>query len=109
MILENKTILITGAKGGLGTFVTNAFLDAGARVIGVSRSIGAADFAHPSFVALPAAISSRESAASVAAECGRIDALVHLMGAFAGGKSVVDSNDDTLDRMFDLNFRSAYY
>ncbi len=33
MLLNNKSVLITGAKGGLGTFVTNAFLDAGARVI----------------------------------------------------------------------------
>ncbi len=29
MLLNNKSVLITGAKGGLGTFVTNAFLDAG--------------------------------------------------------------------------------
>src|SRR5437899_11584705 len=33
--LENKIALITGAKGGLGTFVTKAFLAAGAQVAGV--------------------------------------------------------------------------
>jgi NAD(P)-dependent dehydrogenase (short-subunit alcohol dehydrogenase family) len=73
-------------------------------VIGVSRSISQSDFAHPSFVALPAEISSRESAAAAVDQCGRIDVLVHLMGAFAAG-----SDEATLGRMFDLNFRSAYH
>jgi NAD(P)-dependent dehydrogenase (short-subunit alcohol dehydrogenase family) len=41
--LEGKIVLVTGAKGGLGTFVTESFLAAGARVIGVSRSIQAGD------------------------------------------------------------------
>ena len=36
-ILEKKIALITGAKGGLGGFVTAAFLEARATVIGVSR------------------------------------------------------------------------
>ena len=42
--LQEKIALITGAKGGLGTSVTQAFLQAGAKVIGVSRSISAQDF-----------------------------------------------------------------
>ena len=36
MELDNKVVLITGYSGGLGTFVTNAFLEAGARVVGVA-------------------------------------------------------------------------
>ncbi len=31
------------------------------------------------------------------------------MGAFAGAQSVAESNDATLDRMFDLNFRSTFH
>ena len=36
---EGRVVLITGAKGGLGTSVTQAFLAAGATVAGSSKSI----------------------------------------------------------------------
>ncbi len=111
MKLQNKVVLITGANGGLGTSVTNVFLEAGALVAGVSKSIRAADFPNPAFTAMPAEIKSRESAQaiveSVVAKFGRIDALVHLVGAFAGGKPVHETDSAVFDQMFDLNFRSA--
>lgn len=111
--LDGKVTLITGAKGGLGTFVTQAFLDAGARVIGVSRSIRQDDFPHPDFLAMPAELTSgdhaRRLAADVISRFGRIDALVHVMGGFAGGQSVADTDDPTLDQMLDLNYRAAFY
>jgi len=111
--LESKTVLVTGARGGLGTSVTNAFLDAGARVAGVSRSIQAADFAHPQFAAFPAELSSgdaaRQVAADVIARFGSIHALVHVMGGFAGGQSVAETDDATFEKMLDFNYRSAFY
>ena len=63
--LEGMIALVTGAKGGLGTLVTESFLAAGAKVIGVSRSIQAADFAHPEFFAMPAELSSGEVAKEI--------------------------------------------
>ena len=112
-LLEGKVAVVTGAKGGLGTFVTESFLRAGAKVIGVSRSIQPADFDHPEFTAMPAELSSGEGARKLAAEVvarfGRIDALVHVMGGFAGGKSVAETDDATFERMLDLNYRAAFY
>lgn len=106
-------VLITGAKGGLGTTVTRAFLDAGSIVIGVSRSIRGTDFDHPSFCALPAELNSRAAAEALVsaalAQFGRIDAAVHLVGAFAGGSTVMDSDDATLEQMLDLNLRSLFH
>jgi NAD(P)-dependent dehydrogenase (short-subunit alcohol dehydrogenase family) len=111
--LEKKTALITGAKGGLGTFMTQTFLAAGASVAGVSRSIQQSDFAHSRFIAVPGELSSgeaaRQAAEVVAKRFQRIDVLVHLIGAFAGGAPVSDTDDATLERMLDLNFRSAFY
>ncbi len=113
MNLNGKVILITGARGGLGTYVTNAFLEAGARVVGVSRSIQDSDFPNTGFAAMAAELSTGDSASAlvdaVAAKYGRIDTLVHLVGVFAGGQSVADTDDATLDKMLDLNFRSAFY
>src|SRR5436853_7908433 len=95
--LKGKVTLITGAKGGLGTVVTTAFLAAGARVMGTSRSIQASDFAHPDFTAMPAELSNGDAARKlveeVVARFGRIDALVHLVGDFEGGKSVAETDD----------------
>ncbi len=111
--LEGKVGLITGASGGLGRFITEAFLAAGAAVVGVSRSIRAGDFQHPGFTALPAELSSgaaaRQIASDVATRFGCVDFLVHSMGGFAGGQSVADTDDATLDRMLDLNYRSAFF
>ncbi|MEO8658176.1 MAG: SDR family NAD(P)-dependent oxidoreductase [Bryobacteraceae bacterium] len=106
MRLKDKVVVITGAKGGLGTYVTQAFLDAGANVIGVSRSIRDADFSHPSFSALPADLADLETALAGVA---RIDALVHLLGAFSGGKDVAQTSDAELEQMLDLNLRSAFH
>jgi len=111
--LEGKVALITGAKGGLGSFVTEAFLAAGARVIGVSRSIQSGDFSHPEFTAMPAELSTGEGARKLAKDAadrfGRIDALVHVMGGFAGGSRVDETDDATFEKMLDLNYRSAFY
>jgi NAD(P)-dependent dehydrogenase (short-subunit alcohol dehydrogenase family) len=113
MELQDKVVLITGAKGGLGSFVTPAFLEAGARVTGVSRSIADSDFPHERFSALATEISDGGSAAKTIAAAveasGRIDALVHLVGGFAGGKPIAETSDDVIDRMFDMNFRSALH
>jgi len=113
MMLQGKVVLITGAKGGLGTFITNSFLDAGARVFGVSRSIADSDFPHPNFSAVAAELSDGDRARQVAErvmnKAGRIDGLVHLVGAFAGGKSVAETDDATFDKMLDLNLRSAFH
>jgi NAD(P)-dependent dehydrogenase (short-subunit alcohol dehydrogenase family) len=111
--LEGKIALVTGAKGGLGTFVTESFLAAGATVIGVSRSIQASDFTHPEFHAIPAELSTGDAARKLADDVverfGRVDALVHVMGGFAGGQSVAETDDATFERMLDLNYRAAFY
>src|SRR5215472_15824192 len=88
---EGKVVLITGAMGGLGNFVTNAFLDADAIAIGSPPAIAAEDFPHPNFTAMPADLSQSENARRLAGcvvqHFGRIDGLVHLIGGFAGGTS----------------------
>ena len=111
--LEGRVTLITGAKGGLGSFVTEAFLAAGARVVGVSRSIRQGDFTHPEFLAMPAELltgdAARKIAGDVVARFGRIDALVHVMGGFAGGQSVAETDDATFEQMLDLNYRAGFF
>ena len=111
--MKGKIVLVTGANGGLGTHVTQAFLDAGATVIGTSRKIQQSDFSSPRFTAMPAEISTREGAKvlvdQVVARFGRIDVLAHTVGGFAGGQSISDTDDATFRRMFDLNLNVVFH
>jgi NAD(P)-dependent dehydrogenase (short-subunit alcohol dehydrogenase family) len=110
--MQPKVVLITGAKGGLGTFVTKAFLETGARVAGVSRSIADSDFPSPNFHAISVDLNAQTAgqvAAAVVQKWGRIDTLIHLVGGFAGGQSVADTTSETMDRMLDMNFLAAFH
>jgi len=111
--VKNKVVLITGANGGLGNSVTERFLNAGAIVTGVSRKIAQDEFKGPNFHAFPAELSSlavaKKLVDEVAQKFGKIDALIHLIGAFAGGASLTDTDDATWARMLDLNLNSAFH
>jgi NAD(P)-dependent dehydrogenase (short-subunit alcohol dehydrogenase family) len=109
--LAGKVALITGATGGLGTSVTAAFLDERARVAAVDRS--AQQEANDTFVALAADLSTLAGAKSavdaVVARWARVDILVHLIGGFAGGTAIAESDDATFDRMTNLNLRTGFH
>jgi NAD(P)-dependent dehydrogenase (short-subunit alcohol dehydrogenase family) len=110
---DHRVVLITGAKGGLGSFVTTAFLEAGDSVVGSAKSIQASDFSNPNFVAMPAdltdAAAARQLVESTAQRFQRIDALIHVMGGFAGGQPIPETDDATWDLMMNLNVRAAFY
>lgn len=111
--MNGKVALVTGADGGLGTHVTQALLDAGTTVVGLSPKIQQFAFAHPNFTALPTTLDSlaaaRKAADSVIARFGKIDILAHLVGGFTMGQTVADMDDATFQRMFDVNLMSAFH
>jgi NAD(P)-dependent dehydrogenase (short-subunit alcohol dehydrogenase family) len=111
--MNGKIALVTGADGGLGTHVTQALLDAGVTVVGLSPNIQQSAFNHPNFTALPATLDSlaaaRKAADSVIARFGKIDILAHLVGGFTMGQTVADMDDATFQRMFDINLMSAFH
>ena len=111
--MTGKTALVTGASGGLGTHVTKALLDAGFEVVGVAPKIQQSDFEHPNFTALPASLdnlaAAKETADAVIASLGKIDVLAHLVGGFAGGQTVAETDDATFQRMFEMNVNSAFH
>ena len=111
--LTNKIALVTGASGGLGTHVTKALLDAGFTVVGLAPRIQQSAFDHPNFVALPSTLGNLDAAKkavdTVVARSGKIDVLAHLIGGFAGGQTVAETDDATWQRMFDANLNSTFH
>jgi NAD(P)-dependent dehydrogenase (short-subunit alcohol dehydrogenase family) len=108
-----RTALVTGATGGLGTHVTKALLNADFMVVGLAPKIQPHDFDHPHFTALPAALDSltaaKQAVDTVLAHFGKIDVLAHLVGGFAGGQTVADTDDTTFQRMLNMNLNSAFH
>jgi NAD(P)-dependent dehydrogenase (short-subunit alcohol dehydrogenase family) len=109
--LSNQVVLITGANGGLGTNVTEKFLAAGAIVVGTSLAITDAGFPNPRFTAVAADLTDAQLAQKLAdnvmGRFQRIDTLVHVMGGFAGGKPIAETDEATWDRMIRMNLNSA--
>lgn len=111
--MKNKVVLIIGANGGLGTSVTQAFVATGAAVAGVSNSISAAEFPQPNFFPIAADLSKasvvNDVVKSVLDRYKRLDVLIHVLGVFAGGHTIADTDDDTWNQMSTLNLNSAFY
>jgi NAD(P)-dependent dehydrogenase (short-subunit alcohol dehydrogenase family) len=111
--VKDTVVFITGAKGGLGAFVTQKFLATGATVVGASRSITKEDFPAPNFtpvsVDFTRAAAVREAIESTVVQHGKLDVLVHVLGGFAGGAKVEDTDDATWEQMRDLNLTAAFY
>lgn len=111
--LEGKVVIITGASGGLGIAVTKAFLDAGARVVGVDRVPRSKSPDHPSLTHVAVALEDFGAVKQLVNDTvllhGRIDAAVHLVGGFAGGLRIEETTEEVWDKMFAVNLRPAIH
>jgi NAD(P)-dependent dehydrogenase (short-subunit alcohol dehydrogenase family) len=111
--MKDKVVFVTGANGGLGTSVTRAFLQKGAKVIGGSLRITAADFPEANFEAMAIDFNKLDEIKSgvtkIVARYGRLDILVHVLGGFAGGPSVAETTDKMWEQMQNINLTSAFH
>ncbi|MGE5603946.1 MAG: SDR family NAD(P)-dependent oxidoreductase [Nitrososphaerales archaeon] len=102
MTLENRTVVIAGASGGIGSQLVADLGHAGANLALLERepaklaslvqSLGLQDrsvFTHP--VDLLDGDAARSAAGAVLARYGRVDALIHVVGGWVGGKTLVDT------------------
>jgi NAD(P)-dependent dehydrogenase (short-subunit alcohol dehydrogenase family) len=107
----SRIVIVTGANGALGSFVTRKFLANGDTVVGASRAIQASEFAG-NFVAMPTEFADADSVQKLAeqtiAKFQRIDVLAHIAGGFAGGKPVHETDAKTWSSMIDSNLASAF-
>lgn len=106
--IEPMNVLITGASGGLGSAVVRAFVESGAAVYGVDRAWRETPARCTTISADLTTAAGCNGAVKAVLEHGPLDALVHLLGGFSGGRPVAETDIETWDRMINLNVRSAF-
>jgi NAD(P)-dependent dehydrogenase (short-subunit alcohol dehydrogenase family) len=110
MELQDRTCVVTGGTGALGTAVVGAFLAAGARCRVPYRNDAEADtFPYKDRVTLVPRVDLTSEADVARLYDGISDlwASIHIAGGFAMG-GVADSDKAVLMRMLDMNFVSCY-
>lgn len=100
---KNRVVVVTGATGGLGPAVVEAFRRSGDTVITVSRK--GAEYA--------ADLTDEGQAAATIAEIvqkhGRIDVLAHVLGGFAMSGNLDQTDYTVWQQMLNLNFVAAVH
>ena len=103
-----KTVLITGAYGGMGRKTALALRDRGYRVFALDRKTEAEEEGIVPIQADVTDATSVESAyAAVSAQCARLDAILHFAGLYMLD-SLVEMSEDAMKRIFGVNFHGVY-
>jgi NAD(P)-dependent dehydrogenase (short-subunit alcohol dehydrogenase family) len=106
-----RTVIVSGGAGGLGSAVTRTMLDDGWIV--VVPYIDASELerlgSHERLVTIAADLfEQRDADAVVAAAGASLRALVNLVGGFAAGGRIHETPIADFERQFQLNLRPAY-
>ena len=118
--MNGRVIVITGATGGLGGAAARAFAEVGASLalLGHDQNkldVLARELNLPAERALTLAVDLRDAAAvqeaaeAVAAKFGRINALIHLVGGWTGGKTLPESSADEFASMLDQHAWTTFH
>jgi 3-oxoacyl-[acyl-carrier protein] reductase len=108
--MEGRVVVITGASGNLGPTAARAFAAAGARLVLVGtndeRLRAVADdlqLGEDRVIRRTADLTSPDDATTLAADveaaCGRVDVVLHLIGGYEGGTTVVDTPVEAIEAL----------
>jgi len=111
--MEKKNILVTGASGNLGKASVEKFAASGYNVVATVSPGKTLGYKHAESVDVVEVDLAVEASVAkvipgVVKKYGNIDAALFLAGGFAMG-SVADTDAAALDKMFAINFETAYY
>lgn len=109
-MMQDKTLIVTGALGALGKVVADVAQSRGARVAGIdhapSQIPATADRIEIGGVDLSDAAQAKSAVETAAKHFGRLDALINIAGGFAY-ETVGDGDIKTWHRMHALNVLTA--
>lgn len=116
----SKTVVITGATGGLGRETARAFATAGHSLVLLARDQQELDgIAHdlklPTERIFTGVLDLRDrdavhaTAEAAVAKFGGVHALIHLVGGWVGGKTLVESSVEDVELMLDQHVWTTFH
>ncbi len=109
--MANKTVIVTGASGNLGTAVVDYFLDEGDIVIGVVHRIRDIHHPHPNYKEVVIDLMSESTTTNAIEEILKTYPTIDVGVMTAGGFTMGNFEQSTLSdlrQQYDLNFATAY-
>lgn len=117
--LRDRTVIIAGAAGGLGSVATAAFAEAGANLALLGREANKLDelvskLKIPSaraltlIVDLASAEEVQQANAAIQNKFEHIHVLLNFVGGWIGGKSIFDTKLEDFDSMFQQHLVASY-
>jgi NAD(P)-dependent dehydrogenase (short-subunit alcohol dehydrogenase family) len=100
---RDRVAVVTGAAGNLGGAVIARLEAEGATVVGVERSRIRHRDQTVAEIDLRNADSTQRAFAALTARFGRVDSVVHTVGTYRGGPSLIDTPDDDFTDLFATN------
>ncbi|MGC8781444.1 MAG: SDR family NAD(P)-dependent oxidoreductase [Anaerolineae bacterium] len=120
MSLEDRVAVITGATGGLGRVVARRLAEEGARLAlissdqhrlaALSSELGLPAerwLAHAADLSIPA--DAQAAAAAALAKFGRMDILLHLVGGWTAGKTVLQTPVEEVAAMLQQHLWTTFH
>jgi NAD(P)-dependent dehydrogenase (short-subunit alcohol dehydrogenase family) len=118
-VFQDRVAVITGGTGALGGVVTRLFVAEGAHVVVPCRKVEDAQMLQEELGDRAGTLLAERVDVTNGAELtrfvdgavdklGRLDYLVNVIGGFAGGRPLYETDEATWDHMMELNLRSVY-
>jgi NAD(P)-dependent dehydrogenase (short-subunit alcohol dehydrogenase family) len=120
MVVDHRTVVITGATGGLGRFVTQRLAELEARLVLVGTDADKLNELgkrlpqpYTDWLAVPVDLVQSDSADKVLQAAldrfGRVDILLHFVGGWIGGKPVTQVQLEEIASMLQQHLWTTFY
>lgn len=113
--LENRSVAVSGAAGGIGNAIAKEFASLGASVFACDiRPEGLTELAAAGIRVATVDLADRRAAAlwiaDIETRCGAVDVLVNSAGGVAGqvGRALEEVSDEDWDRIMAINLGAAF-